>query len=441
MLPDKKMRLLVIGSGGREHALCWKLARSSKVDRIFCAPGNGGTQQEEKTTNVPIAVSDFGEIAVFCHENKVDLVIVGPDNPLAEGIVDHLQEERIRVFGPTKEQAKLEWSKAHAKEFMTRVNLPTARYLTCHSFADAQKAVRENDWARVVKVDGLALGKGVFVCQSLDESLSALKTIFQDKSFGAAGECVVIEERIEGAELSLLMLTDGRTVLVLEPSQDYKRRFDRDEGPNTGGMGAYSPVDLYTCCKDAIDKDIVQPIKDALKNQQLDFMGVLYAGIMLVGSQEDIRTGRNLRPTLLEFNARFGDPETQALLPRLDSDLLPALWACTTGELDKVELEWSSDSSCCVVAVAEGYPKLSSKDKPLTIAKPEGSCFIFHAGTKSADGQVMTNGGRILSVVATAPSMESAAALSYQALEGISFEGLDYRRDIARRAFKECLSS
>lgn len=434
---DKPLKVLIVGSGGREHALCWKLAQSMHVEKIFCAPGNGGTALERNAQNVPIAVMDFAGLKKFAIELEIDLVVVGPDNPLAEGIVDDLESAGLKVFGPTKAQAKLEWSKAHAKEFMDRIKVPTPKYIVCRSHEEAKQAALKNEWARVVKVDGLALGKGVFVCDNAGEVSFALEQIFGSKTFGSAGETVLLEEKIEGDELSLLMLCDGKHLLPLAACQDHKRRFDGDSGPNTGGMGAYSPVDLYNQNKNEIDRLVIEPLKKALQSGELSFKGVLYAGIMVANSPV-------AGPLVLEFNARFGDPETQVLMPRLKSDLLPALLACTSGELAAVDLEWLPDASCCVVAVAQSYPASSSRGEEIKLpAGPEKNSgpFIFHAGTKSADGKVVTDGGRILSVVACSPTMETAAERCYAALNTVSFTGMDYRKDIARRAFKQCLSS
>jgi phosphoribosylamine--glycine ligase len=434
ILPEYPLKVLVIGGGGREHALAWKIAQNEQVEKIFCAPGNGGTAKESKCENVAIGVMDFPALEKFALDSKVDLVVVGPDNPLADGIVDAFEKAHLRVFGPTKEQAKLEWSKAHAKKFMDRLGLPTPRYLICNSHEEAKKAAKENPWAQVVKVDGLALGKGVFVCDNENEVLAALDQIFGAKSFGTAGETVLLEEKIVGEELSLLMLCDGKHLIEMAPCQDHKRRFDGDTGPNTGGMGAYSPVELYDRYKSQIESKIVAPLKEALTSGVLSFKGVLYAGIIVSESG----------PEVLEFNARFGDPETQALMPRLKSDLLEALWACTCEQLNKVHMEWTPDSSCCVVAVGDQYPAASSKGEVITVQSSpavQRDIVLYHAGTKFTDGKVITDGGRVLAIVATAPTMEEAAASCYKALQTVSFKGMDYRKDIARRAFKQCLSS
>lgn len=432
------VNVAVIGSGGREHALAFSLSQSALAGKIFCLPGNGGTARMEKVENVNIQVDQFQEIADFAKENSIDLIVVGPDNPLADGIVDFLEAKNLRVFGPTKESAKLEWSKAYAKRFMSDCELPTACYEIVDNAADGEEIVRNSSWARVIKVDGLALGKGVFVADNEDEALAALNTIFNDNKFGKAGEQVVIEERLEGEELSLLILCDGKTLVPLAPCQDHKRRLEGDRGPNTGGMGAYSPVSLYDKCRNEISSLVLAPLQKALDNGILKYKGVLYAGLM-VASKSDGSGG--YIPYVLEFNARFGDPETQALLPRLDSDLLPVLWACTDGTLAAVEVKWKKKASCCVVAVGRDYPESSSKGKEITIGSLPDDVFLFQAGTRFDGGKLTTNGGRVLSVTALGDNMESAKELAYRALSSISFDDMDYRKDIAWRAAGTCLST
>lgn len=439
MLPARPIKILVIGAGGREHAICWKLAQSPHAARIYCAPGNGGTAGEQKTENVDIPASDFAQLADFARLNQIDLVVVGPDNPLAEGIVDYLQERNLPVFGPTREQAKLEWSKAHAKQFLSQVGIPTARFAVCHSLEQAQKAVSQMPWARVVKVDGLALGKGVYVCDSEDEALGALSEIFSAKRFGQAGHAVVLEERLVGEEISLLAFCDGKTLQLMPPCQDHKRRFDGDYGPNTGGMGAYSPVPLYDQCHRSIASEILAPLQKALSSGTLSYKGVLYIGLMV--TKESNSAGLDYQPYVLEFNARFGDPETQALLPRLHSDLLPVLWACTQGNLAQVDLRWSEEAACCVVAVCESYPESSSKGELITIGSLPPGTKLFQAGTAWKGGRLETAGGRILATTGLAANLEEAAARAYSGLQNISFAGMAYRTDIARRAAKQCLSS
>jgi phosphoribosylamine--glycine ligase len=440
MLPQSPINILVVGAGGREHALCWKLAKSQLVRQIYCAPGNGGTARLDKTENLPIAVDAFDQLAQFCGANNIELVVVGPDNPLADGIVDYLEGKGLRVFGPTKEAARLEWSKAFAKEFMQSIGLPTARFHTCTSYSEGQRLVEANSWAQVVKVDGLALGKGVFVCDSEAEVLAALKEIFDNKRFGESGSKVVLEERLDGEELSLLTLCDGKRLVPMPALQDHKRRFNGDKGPNTGGMGAYSPVELYDRSHESIEEQVLAPLNRALAEGRLRYKGVLYIGLMVSGSPTVSKTGAAVTPYVLEFNARFGDPETQALLPRLNSDLLPALWSCTDGTLDQVKLEWSELSSCCVVAVTENYPEQSSKGEPIELQPVPPDAVLFQAGTTLLDGKLQTAGGRILSVTGLAASMEAASRSAYAALKSVSFPSMAYRTDIAWRASKQCLS-
>lgn len=436
---EDKINIMVIGGGGREHALCWKLAQSPLARTIYCAPGNGGTALEERVTNVNLQVSDFEGIAEFALKNNVDFVVIGPDNPLADGIVDFLEDKGLKVFGPTKEAAKLEWSKAHSKTFMQQNDIPTARFAVTGDFESAEKFVRANDWARVIKADGLALGKGVFVCDSVDEAVDALKTIFKDGKFGDAGNTVVIEEKLIGDELSLLILVDGKNVLPLSACQDHKRRFDGDKGPNTGGMGAYSPVRLYDTHKDAIKKHLLDPIEKALADRKMEFKGMLFAGI-LVGRTESEAASTELTPYVLEFNARFGDPETQALMPRLKSDLLPLLWACTNSTLAAEKVEWQNDASVCVVASAENYPESSSKGKTIKVEELGEKAFLFHAGTVLDGDTLKSNGGRVVCVTALGETIEKARENAYKAIKKVNFEDMACRSDIALREVGRCLS-
>ncbi|HEY9784671.1 MAG TPA: phosphoribosylamine--glycine ligase, partial [Candidatus Obscuribacterales bacterium] len=421
---SKQAKVVVVGSGGREHALAWKLSASESVKKIFCLPGNGGTALAAKCQNVAIEINDFKGIVDFCRQNKVDLVVIGPDNPLADGIVDYLRDHDIRVFGPRKESARLEWSKAYAKRFMTECGLPTAQYAICASFDEAREVVRTHEWARVIKADGLALGKGVFVCDNEAEAITALNAVFHEKRFGAAGQRVVIEEKLDGEELSLLLLCDGNTFLPLQACQDHKRRFDEDKGPNTGGMGAYSPVRLYDECAAEIEEKVLAPLKLALLKGKLDYQGVLYLGLMVSRSKAGDKGTSRFSPYVLEFNARFGDPETQAVLPRMRSDLYPLLYACTEGNLKEQSIDWAAEAACCVVAVAKSYPESSSKGKALTVGDLPPGAMLFHAGTKLEGGQVVTNGGRVLAATALAPTMEGAKALAYRALDSVSFEDM-----------------
>ncbi len=429
--PHNELTVLVVGGGGREHALCWKLAQSKHIERILCAPGNGGTAFAEKTKNFAIPVTDFPALVELAKKENVDLTVIGPDNPLAEGIVDAFESAGLRVFGPTKEQAKVEWSKAHCKKFLVEAGIPTARFEVCHSLEEGHRIIEKSPWAKVAKADGLALGKGVYVCDTDSEVSQALADMLGEKRFGKAGEVVLLEEKLIGEELSLIMLCDGKTILPLAASQDHKRRFDDDRGPNTGGMGAYSPVKLYDQFEGEIEKLILAPLRKALKDGKLSFKGVLYAGI-LFAQRED---GKVI-PMVLEFNARFGDPETQAILPRLESDLLPALWACTDGSLDKIALTWTKDASCCVVAVTKDYPEKSAKGDLITVGALGKNSVLFHAGTKNEGEKAYTAGGRVLCLTSLAPTIEAASQLAYNELPKLAFDNIDYRRDIARERSK-----
>ena len=433
------LKVLVVGGGGREHAICWKLAQSALVHKIFCAPGNGGTAKEAKTSNIDIAVMDFDKLTAFAKKESIDLIVVGPDDPIAAGAVDHFKAAGLRAFGPNKDAAQLEASKTYSKNFMVQNRIPTARFMVCDSLQEGLHAVKEHPWARVIKADGLALGKGVFVCDDEEQAVQALHAIFREKRFGEAGNRVVLEERLVGEELSLLLFCDGKRLVEMPASQDHKRRFDGDKGPNTGGMGAYSPVDLYVQCRDEIQSQVLLPLRKALEARSLDYQGILFIGI-LVESRELEDGTRHYQPYVLEFNARFGDPETQTLLPLLKSDLLPILWSCTNGKLGELDIEWRKQSSCCVVAAADTYPESSSKGEQISIGTLNPETFVFHAGTALHSDKVVTNGGRVLAVTGLDGTMSGAAEKSYTGLSQISFKGIAYRKDIARRASTGCLS-
>jgi phosphoribosylamine--glycine ligase len=436
---NTKSKILVVGSGGREHAIAWKLGQSSNVEKIFVAPGNGGTANLHKTENVEIDVMNFSQLAKFGNKEKIDLVVVGPDNPLAEGITDYLNKEGLKVFGPDQKAAKLESSKAFAKDFMSENRIPTARYQVCTALSQAADFVSEHPWARVIKVDGLALGKGVFVTDSKEEALEALYSIFKKRQFGAAGAKVVIEEKLTGQEASLLLFVDGSNFVPMPISQDHKQRFDFDKGPNTGGMGAYSPVDIYSCAYEQISTQVLTPLTQALRTRKLQYKGILYIGLMI--DTIKLENGETTyQPYVLEFNCRFGDPEAQTLLPLLESDLLPILLATTEGKLKEVDIQWSKNASCCVVAVGNDYPEKSSKDKPITINSIPENVYLFHSGTKLNNDTLLTNGGRILSVTAIAPTLAEAIDKAYQSIDAITFSNMAYRKDIGRRAASLCQS-
>ena len=434
--------VLVVGGGGREHALCWKLGQSPLVAKIYCAPGNGGTALESKVENIDIAVGDFERLIAFARQKEIDLTVIGPDNPLSDGIVDSFRAANLRVFGPTRESAKLEWSKAFAKQFMSDIGIPTPRFLICETYDEAVAALRKNSWARVIKADGLALGKGVFVCDTESECLEALNQIFLKKAFGTAGDRVLLEEKIAGFEISLLMFCDGKTLLPMPASQDHKRRFEGDLGPNTGGMGVYAPMPGYDSYKAEIESNVIEPLRQALSSGKLEFTGIIYAGIIYGINPDDASSGKSKpKAQVLEFNARFGDPETQALMPLLDSDLYEILYSCTNATLSEADVIWSKASSCCVVASSKTYPESSSKGKEIAIGNLPEKTVIFHAGTVYDGDKLRTNGGRVLAVNAVRSTLQEARDVAYTALKEVGFEDMDFRKDIARRALEQCLST
>jgi phosphoribosylamine---glycine ligase len=423
----RQQRLLVLGSGGREHALCWKLAQSDRIEAIFCAPGNAGTAMTPKTSNIAITVLDTDEIIEFCRLNHIDCVVIGPENPLAEGLVDQLEDVGIRAFGPKKAAAQLEASKTIAKQFMARYNLPTADFGVFQTYQDALVFCQQNDWARVVKADGLALGKGVTVCKTLDECEQALRDIFTENKFGAAGGRVVIEAPFTGPECSLLLFCDGQTLAPCQLSQDHKRRFDNDTGPNTGGMGTFSPVAWADNYWECVQKDIIKPLEDALREHGKQPDGFVYKGMLFVGLMFD----EAMRPHILEFNCRFGDPETQSLLPLLDSDLADIIDACIDGTLHQHPPKWSPQHTTCVVLCAENYPESGSQGEPIQTPNNTDDAIIFHAGSViGEEGIPVTRGGRVLNVVGLGKTSEDAHRNAYHAVKQCHFLGLSYRCDI-----------
>jgi len=423
------MKVLVVGSGGREHCLVWKIAQSKKVKEIFCAPGNGGT--ESLSHNINIAADDIRALVDFAQQKSIDLTVVGPEVPLVCGIVDEFQNRGLKAFGPKAELALLEGSKAFAKETMARFSVPTAKFRTFTSEAAASDYIRDKGAPCVVKADGLAAGKGVFVCSKIDEAHDALKETMVDKRFGDSGSCVVVEECLEGEEASILVLSDGKNMIPLATSQDHKRVYDGDQGPNTGGMGAYSPAPVVsTELNQRINKEILEPLLSGLNKEGRKYTGVLYVGAMIA------KKG----PQVLEFNVRFGDPETQAILPRLKSDLVEVMLATIEGNLNKIHLEWDERPCICVVVASGGYPGAYEKGKEisgLTEAEKLPDTFVFHAGTKQQDNKVFTAGGRVLNVVALGDDLTQAKARAYEAIEKIKFEKMYFRRDIGWRALKQ----
>jgi phosphoribosylamine--glycine ligase len=422
------MKVLILGSGGREHALAWAIKRSERVTVVVCAPGNGGISQLARC--VPVNLKDLAAMVRLAEFERPDLTIVGPELPLSLGIVDALQERGLRVFGPTRAAAMLETSKGFAKEFLQRHNIPTGNFAVCSTAAEVEKAIDFFHAPIVVKADGLAAGKGVIICDSRRTAVEAAQGLFSGTLLGEATQQVVIEEFLTGDEISFLCLCDGKHVVPLVPAQDHKRIGDGDIGPNTGGMGVYSTDELLDhAMTEWIMHHIAEPTIRGMAEEGAPFAGVLYCGLMM--------TARG--PQVLEFNARFGDPETQALLVRLDSDLLEALEACIDGNLDQTTLRWSPGASACVVTSSAGYPGSYKTGLPmigLGAAAQIPGVQVFHSGTAQVGGQLVTAGGRVLGVTAVAGTLNEALARAYQAIAEIHFEGMYYRRDIGHRALK-----
>ena len=427
------MNVLVVGSGGREHALAWKIKQSPLVDHVYVAPGNAGTHVDAE--NVPIAVTDFAKIVKFARTQHVGLVVIGPEQPLTEGIVDALQEAKIPVFGPKRSAAELEGSKVFCKRLLHNADVATADYQV---FRDAESASRfindrypddQQNCPVVIKADGLASGKGVFVCSQRGQALEAIDRIARQREFGDSGRELIIEERLDGQEASLLAITDGRTILTLPPAQDHKPAFDGDRGPNTGGMGAYSPAPLVNSTMlHWVEEHILVPTVHALKRSRNPFQGVLYAGLMVT----------HQGPKVLEFNVRFGDPECQPILMRLKSDLVPVLLATVEGRLEEIQpLEWDPRPAVCVVMASEGYPESYQSGFPirgLEDAAQIPDVKVFHAGTKLSDGQAVTSGGRVLGVTAIGSSISAAKMQAYSAVKCIRWPGAWCRKDISDKA-------
>ena len=425
------MNVLIVGSGGREHALAWKIAQSARVSRLWVAPGNGGTDAlAVPGGNVPIQADDIPGLIHLAGENDVDLTIVGPEVPLAAGLADAFGKRRLPVFGPSRAAVQIEASKSFAKEFMRRHGIPTARYATFSDFDAALNHARDVDYPIVIKASGLAAGKGVLLPDHLEEAESNLRQIMIERAFGAAGDEVVIEERLSGPEVSVLAFSDGRTLAVMPAAADHKRACDGDQGPNTGGMGAYAPAPLATSSlMDEVRRAILQPTIDGMREEGAPYMGVLYAGIMLADDG----------PKVLEFNCRFGDPETQVILPLLETDLLDVVEACIEGKLDALGIIWKNASAATVVLASGGYPGSYEKGYPiagLEAAADVGGAVVFHAGTRRNGAEVLTNGGRVLNVTAVGESLGEALGHAYTAAERVHFEGMYYRRDIGAGALK-----
>ncbi|USP75902.1 hypothetical protein yc1106_03176 [Curvularia clavata] len=430
---SESVRVLLVGNGGREHALAWKLLQSPSTEHIYVCPGNGGTATlSSKVTNVThIKDTDFAGLVDFAKEKKINLLIPGPEAPLVAGIVDYFKEnglESIKAFGPSKKAATMEGSKTFSKDFMKRQNIPTAAYENFSKYEDAKAYLDSISHSVVIKASGLAAGKGVIIPQTKEEAQAALKDIMLDREFGAAGDEVVIEEFLEGDELSILTFSDGRTIKSLPPAQDHKRIFDNDQGPNTGGMGTYAPTRIAPRdVLDRIDKDILQPTIDGMRAEGFEFKGVLFTGLMMT------KDG----PKVLEYNVRFGDPETQSLLALMEGDLAQVMVACADGRLKDVDVKVSDRSAATVVVAAGGYPGSYAKGTVMKLDPTPEDVVLFHAGTSFSDNTLKTSGGRVIASTATAPTLEEAVAKAYKGVECIHFEGMQYRKDIAGRALKK----
>ena len=419
------MKVLIVGGGGREHAIAWKVAKSPKVEKLYCAPGNAGIAEVAECVN--IGVMEFDKLTAFARENQIDLTIIGPDDPLAAGAVDAFEAAGLRVFGPRKNAAILEASKAFSKDLMKKYGIPTAAYETFTSPEAALAYLETAKMPIVLKADGLALGKGVLICKDLEEAKEGVKTLMLDKQFGSAGDEIVIEEFMTGREVSVLSFVDGKTIKIMTSAQDHKRAKDGDQGLNTGGMGTFSPSPFYTADVDAFCKEhIYQKTVDAMRAEGREFQGIIFFGLMLTADG----------PKVLEYNARFGDPETQVVLPRMKNDIVDLFEACIDGTLDQIDLQFEDNAAVCVVLASDGYPEHYEKGFPiygLEHFKDADGYYVFHAGSKfDADGQVVTNGGRVLGVTATGKTLKEARTNAYKATEFITFDNKYMRHDIGK---------
>jgi phosphoribosylamine--glycine ligase len=422
------MKVLVVGGGGREHALVWKIAQSPKVSKVFCAPGNAGIAQQ--ATLVPIKANDLNGLLRFALDERIDLTVVGPEDPLTRGIVDLFESKGLAIFGPSQRAAEIEGSKAFAKEIMRKYHIPTAAYGIFEKREEAISYIRENGVPIVVKADGLAAGKGVIICRTIEEAVEAVDQIMVKKAFGDAGRRVVIEECLVGEEASYIAFTDGKAILPLASSQDHKAVFDGDQGPNTGGMGAYSPAPVVTEeVHERILEKVLRPVIQGMSDEGRPYKGALYAGLMI----------HHGHPKVLEFNARLGDPETQPSLMRMKGDIVPILEACIRGELSKRSIEWDPRTAVCVVMASKGYPGDYEKGKVIRgldeVSKVKDAV-VFHAGTELKEGLTVTNGGRVLGVTGLGEGVQKAIERTYQAVEKISWEGVHYRKDIGFKALR-----
>ncbi len=425
------MKILVVGSGGREHAICWKLKQSPRLSHLYCAPGNAGTSRVGE--NVPIDPDDIDRLLEFAKSRQIDLTVIGPEAPLVAGVVDKFDAAGLQVTGPSHAAARLEGSKAFAKDFMRRHAIPTADYQTYTDAAlvDADLRGGRYHFPLVVKADGLAAGKGVFICPDLPSAQAAVDAIMRDRQFGASGDRLVIEEFLEGEEVSFMVFSDGRNYIPMVPSQDHKAVFDGDQGPNTGGMGAYS-IDaiLSPPLRERVLSEVIEPTIRGMAEEGTPFRGILYAGLMITNSE----------PKVLEYNARFGDPETQVVLPRLDGDLASILEGIAWGDLTGTEVRWNNDAVVCVVVASGGYPGSYQKGKEISgldMAGEVRNTVVFHAGTAERNGKTVSSGGRVLGITARAKSLEEAILQAYEGVNKVHFEGMYYRRDIAAKGLRK----
>jgi len=419
------MKVLIVGSGGREHAIAWAVARSPKVDKIYCAPGNAGISEYAEC--VSIGAMEFDRLAEFAEEKGIDLTIIGMDDPLVGGIVDVFESKGLRVFGPRKNAAILEGSKAFSKELMQKYGIPTAGYKTVHSAEEAREALKTTSFPVVLKADGLALGKGVLICNTPEEAEAGVVEIMEDKKFGSAGDQMVIEEFMTGREVSVLSFCDGKTIRPMTSAQDHKRAGDGDTGLNTGGMGTFSPSPFYTEEVDAFCREhIYQKTVDAMRAEGRPFVGIIFFGLMITVDG----------PKVLEYNCRFGDPEAQVVIPRMKNDMIEVMEACVDGKLDEIELSFEDNACVCVVLASEGYPVSYQKGYPIRGLENFKGCddkFVFHAGTKfDAEGNYVTNGGRVLGVTAKGKTLVEARANAYKATELVQFDNKYMRHDIGK---------
>jgi len=426
------LKVLVIGGGGREHALCWKLSQSKKVKKIYCVPGNAGIEEIAQCEDIPYE-KDFSSLTQFARKEKINFTVVGPESPLVNGIVDFFQKRKLKIFGPSKKASILEGSKVFAKKFMEKHHIPTAKFDVFSDFDKAAKYIQNQESPQVIKVDGLAAGKGSLVTNTKEEAIESARKVLKEKIFGKAGEKIVIEEKLKGKEISFFVLTDGKTVKPLVSSQDHKPIYEGDKGPNTGGMGAYSPAPLSPFLYKKIMNKIILPTLRGMKREKKPYKGVLYVGLMI----------RNGEPKVLEFNARFGDPETQVTLPRLYNDLLEVLLSISEGNLDRINLRWRRQAATCVILASKGYPGKYEKGrliKGLNDLVKFKNIFPFYAGIEKKNSNLFTSGGRVIGITALGKDLKESILQAYRGVKKVYFEGIYYRGDIGKKGLTKKLN-